>query len=181
MVFKIRMPRIEANTEEGSIGRWLKAEGEWVEAGEPLVEIITDKATFELESERGGFLRRRVAPQNSVVPTGYVIALLSDEKGGGLPDVTEENEELMRRYRESLLFGAGELTAPEGQGPAEPVRRGSQAARVRATPAARKLARSEGVRLGEVKAPQDGVIREKDVLAHLHRGTGAREGGGDGG
>ena len=68
---------------DGMIGRWLKREGERVEAGEPLVEIITDKAKFDYESPASGILRKIVATEKSTVPVGYVIALFADAVNQG--------------------------------------------------------------------------------------------------
>jgi len=180
MVFKVRMPKIDANVREGTIGRWLKQPGARLEAGEPLVEIITDKAAFELDSERAGFLRRCVAPDKSVVPVGYVIALVSEDEAEPLPDVSRENEETMRRHKESLLFGAA---GPSGQPAPEPHAHGASAvaARPRATPAARRLARRKGVPLEKLTPPPDGVIREADVLEHLRAAGRSQKGSGDGG
>jgi len=181
MVSKIRMPRIDANVDEGAIGHWLKDVGDRLAAGEPLVEIVTDKATFQLESERTGFLRSRLVVEKSVVPVGYIIALLSDEENETLPDVTSENETVMQQHREALLFGAG--------GPGEPVEaagRGSQLgkrgpghARPRATPAARKLAERTGVPLDQVRTSADGIVREDDVLDYI-RQSGQHGGDDDG-
>jgi len=180
MISKVRMPRMDANVDEAAIGCWLKNPGDGVAAGEPIVEIITDKATFQLEGERAGFLRAHLAPEKSVVPVGYIIALLSDEESEPLPDVTDENEAVMRRYREALLFGAGQASEPPSAEGA-PGRSGKVAAsgpRVRATPAARRLARRAGVSLEEIGARTGGIISEDDVLGYMRR-RGQTRGGGD--
>ena len=166
MVFKVRMPKIDANVLEGTIGRWLKQEGEPLRAREPLVEIITDKATFDLESEHDGLLRSRVAPEKSTVPVGYVLALLSEGEGEPLPDVAAENEHTMQRYRASLLFGAAE---PEGAAGNSGNAADAGHPRPEATPAARRLARRERVRLEDVARTAQGVIREDDVRDFLRR------------
>ncbi len=53
------MPRLSDTMEEGTILRWLKADGEHVERGEELVEIETDKATMTYESDQEGVLADR--------------------------------------------------------------------------------------------------------------------------
>jgi len=178
MVHKIRMPKLDANVLEGSIGRWLKAVGEPVRAGEPLVEIITDKAAFELESKHRGFLRACLAPEKSVVPVGFVIALLSEDADEPLPDVRAENDETMKRHRETLLFGAAATGPPAGPHPAPGEAEGGApgGSRPRATPAARRLARSKGVRLEDVEPGAGGVVREEDVTRHLRQRDGSQEG-----
>jgi pyruvate/2-oxoglutarate dehydrogenase complex dihydrolipoamide acyltransferase (E2) component len=170
MVHKVRMPRVDANVEEGAVGAWLKEVGQRVEAGEPLVEIITDKASFELECDVGGVLRGCTASEKSVVPVGYVLALLSDSADEPLPDVTQENEEVMQRHREAMLLGASETEpAAEQRAPSARDSTGGPgaAARLKATPAARHLARQAGVRLQEIPVADGGVIRETDVQEYL--------------
>jgi len=168
MVSKIRMPRIDANVDEAAIGHWLKDVGDRLAAGEPLVEIVTDKATFQLESERTGFLRSRLVVEKSVVPVGYIIALLSDDENETLPDVASENETVMQQHREALLFGAGEPVEAAGRG-SQVGKTGPGDARPRATPAARKLAERTGVPLDQVRASADGIVREDDVLDYIRR------------
>ena len=59
--------------EEGTFGAWLKNEGDTVQPGDALCELITEKTTFPLEAEGEGILRRIVAGEKSVVPVGAVI------------------------------------------------------------------------------------------------------------
>ena len=171
------MPKVDANVEEGTIGRWLKNDGERVAPGEPLVEIITDKATFELEAEGGGILRRRIAAEKSVVPAGYIIALLADSEDECLPDVSDENGELMRRHVENLLSGAGK--AEVASTPVAALTQKDASSRVKATPAARCLARREGVALENIPVPEGKPVQESDVLQYIRQRRGAQGGGRD--
>ena len=170
MVHKVRMPRIDPNVEEGTIGMWLTQTGDLVSIGQPLVEIITDKATFELEAEAAGHLRVQVTSQKSVVPVGCVIALVSDGAEEALPDVTEENDAIMQAYRDALLSG----TAPSSPAP-QPAGRTDAGSGVKATPAARRLAATAGLSLAEL-AVGGSVVRREDVEAELGR---RREGSGE--
>ena len=56
MATEIKMPQLGLTMEEGTVERWLKAEGDAVKAGEPLLEITTDKLTNEVEAETDGVL-----------------------------------------------------------------------------------------------------------------------------
>ncbi len=170
MVHKVRMPRIDPNVEEGAIGKWLAQIGSPVSVGQPLVEIITDKATFELEAEEAAILRAQVASEKSVVPVGCVIALMSDHADEALPDVTEENNALRQADREALLPG----TAPPSPAlPPEPAGRTDGGPGVKATPAARRLAATAGLSLTEV-TPSGHVVRREDVEAELDRRQGGQ-------
>ena len=76
MATEIRMPQLGLTMEEGTVERWLKAEGDAVKAGEPLLEITTDKLTNQVEAGAGGVLLKIVAQAGTDVPVqgllGYI-------------------------------------------------------------------------------------------------------------
>ncbi len=76
MAKKVILPALGMAQETGKIVRWLKAEGEQVERGEPLAEIETDKATVDLEAPADGVLANVTAAAGDDVPVGQVIALI---------------------------------------------------------------------------------------------------------
>lgn len=150
------MPKLSANVEEQTVTAWLKQEGESVHRGEALAEITTSKACFELESPANGILKRIFAPENSVLPVGYVAAVIGEETDG-VPDVEPENRSLLDRMR-------GTVRKPQDVG--KRVRE-----RVRATPAARRLARRHAVSLADVQAAcETTVIHEHHVRSFLESG-----------
>ena len=154
----VRFPKIGANIEEGMVGEWRKAVGDPVAAGDPVVQLITDKATFDLEAEEAGALRGILAPEKSNVPVDYILALIGEETEP-VPDVAEENARLMAAHL--ARAGAADWGGSPGRG--APGRR-----RLRATPAARRLARQNNVDLSLVSPSGKGqVISESDVQAHL--------------
>ena len=63
MATEIKMPQLGLTMEEGTVERWLKAEGDPVKAGEPLLEITTDKLTNEVAAETDGVLLKIVAQE----------------------------------------------------------------------------------------------------------------------
>lgn len=162
MMRKVKIPKIDANIEEATVGRWLKAEGDAVRRGEPIVELITDKAVFEFESPAAGLLRRIVAPEKSVLPVQSVIALIGDADAP-LPDVSEDNRRLVERHR------AGAAPTPEP--PAAAAETAPDDGAVRATPAARRLAREHGLDLAAVKAATGAArITEETIRGYLAGG-----------
>jgi pyruvate dehydrogenase E2 component (dihydrolipoamide acetyltransferase) len=70
------LPALGMSQDTGKIVQWLKAEGEQVSKGEPLVEIETDKATVEIEAPADGTLTRVSAVAGDDVPVGNVIAII---------------------------------------------------------------------------------------------------------
>jgi pyruvate dehydrogenase E2 component (dihydrolipoamide acetyltransferase) len=85
MPASIVMPALELAQETGKVLRWLKAPGDRVRKGEPLVEIETDKVTTELEAPAAGILGAVTAREGDVVPVGQAIAVILEEGGGGAP------------------------------------------------------------------------------------------------
>ncbi|MFC0287278.1 pyruvate dehydrogenase complex dihydrolipoamide acetyltransferase [Kaistia hirudinis] len=74
---EILMPSLSAGMEEGTLARWLKAEGDAVAAGEIIAEIETDKATMEMEAAEAGILGRLLVPAGTNgVPVNAPIAIL---------------------------------------------------------------------------------------------------------
>lgn len=72
------MPRLSDSMVEGTITNWLKEHGEYVEIGEALIEVETDKATMEYEADAAGYLFT-MAAEGTTVPIGEVIAQLLAE------------------------------------------------------------------------------------------------------
>ncbi len=75
-MIEVRMPNLGEGVTDGTIVRWLKAEGESVGGGEPLAEIMTEKVRVEFESPPAGVVRKLHFPEEAVVKVGTVIALL---------------------------------------------------------------------------------------------------------
>ena len=161
MITRVRVPTLSTNVTEVTLTGWLKEEGDPVRKGEPLAELTTDKATVELESPRSGILRQRLARPKSILPVGYIIALVGSASDP-LPDVSRENEQLMARHR-------AELGLP---GPAPFPKSNRNQPRVRATPAARRLARERGIDLEKVAAVLgDRTITETDLADFMKLNT----------
>src|SRR5437588_1047414 len=74
----IKMPRLGESVAEGTIGSWLKQEGEMVEKDEALAEVITDKITAELPSPIAGRLTKILVKADETVAVGTDIALVEE-------------------------------------------------------------------------------------------------------
>lgn len=80
-MIEVKMPNLGEGVTEGTIVRWLKAEGQPVREGELLVEIMTDKVNVEFESPVDGIVRKLHFPEEAVVKVGTVIASLDPPAG----------------------------------------------------------------------------------------------------
>ena len=83
------MPKYEMTQETGTVGTWLKAEGEFVRKGEVILEIETDKVSMDVESPADGTLVAISAGPGQVVPVGQPIAYLLRE-GETWPEQSSE-------------------------------------------------------------------------------------------
>jgi pyruvate dehydrogenase E2 component (dihydrolipoamide acetyltransferase) len=88
----ITMPRLSDSMEEGTILKWLKAEGDDVSKGDELVEIETDKATMTYESDADGTLEI-VADEGATLAIGEVIARIGEGRGGASEGGGQEEAE----------------------------------------------------------------------------------------
>jgi pyruvate/2-oxoglutarate dehydrogenase complex dihydrolipoamide acyltransferase (E2) component len=150
MPAKVKVPKLTENTDEVTITAWLKKEGDTIGKGEKLVEMTTDKAVFEVESPCSGVVRKILAKVKSVLPTGYVVALVGTA-AEPLPDVSASNEKLLAHRSGSAP--AAKPRVPPGAPAAPPPAAASvpAGAAVRATPAARRLAREKGIDLAKLR------------------------------
>jgi len=85
------MPKLGMTMEEGTITRWIKKEGEKVEKGEPIVEVMTDKVNIEVESPDNGTILKILAKEGDVVPILQPIAIIGE--AGEEIKVAEKKEE----------------------------------------------------------------------------------------
>ncbi len=174
------MPKMGDAMEEGTLVKWLKSQGDEVQAGEAIAEIETDKVTMELEAEDAGTLAELYASEGQDVPVGEAIAFVQGEgeevpqrqekeeaeaeEGGGEGEAatatateTEEREERPDEPRMPRTEETTEEARADG--------------RFRASPIVRRLARENNLDLSQISGsgPQ-GRIVERDVRAALERG-----------
>ena len=191
MATELTMPQMGYDMQEGTVVRWLKAEGSNVELGEPVAEIETDKAVVEFESYASGVLQRILVAEGSTVPVGEAIALVGegDVAEADAPDsepempepaVEETADEAIEEEQEPVTaIPLGAATAPSTDGVATALAEEAPAeqpamerGRVFATPVARQLAYDSGVDLSTVdgSGPGGRIVKE-DVLRVIEEGT----------
>lgn len=79
MAVGVKFPEISMGVTEGTIVNWLKAVGDRVEAGEPLVEVETAKSTIEVESPASGTIIEIISAVDDEVEVGAVIAKIKTD------------------------------------------------------------------------------------------------------
>ncbi len=167
MPIKITMPALSPTMTEGTLAKWLKAEGDSVESGDVIAEIETDKATMEVEAVDDGIIGKIIVREGNVVPVNEMIAVL-------LEDGENDND------IESFLAGGRGASAPvPAASPAvsaeenkaevvpvasAPVPAATSGVRVFASPLARRIAAEKGVDLSTIQGSgPHGRIVKADV------------------
>ncbi|HTW00535.1 MAG TPA: biotin/lipoyl-containing protein, partial [Streptosporangiaceae bacterium] len=79
MSVSVSMPQLGESVTEGTVTRWLKREGERVEADEPLLEVSTDKVDTEIPSPVSGVLRGITVAEDETVAVGAELAVIDEE------------------------------------------------------------------------------------------------------
>jgi 2-oxoglutarate dehydrogenase E2 component (dihydrolipoamide succinyltransferase) len=205
MAVSVTMPRLGESVSEGTVTRWLKQEGEQVEADEPLLEVSTDKVDTEIPSPPPGVSSSIKVQEDETVEVGVELATIDDGAGGG--DAAARAAEPEPEARQSRSPSRSPSRRPSrspsragGQGGARagaeaepeqpaPQQRPSRSARAvvggrpsggegaYVTPLVRKLAAEHGVDLSSLQGTGvGGRIRKQDVLdAAGQSGGGRRE------
>jgi pyruvate dehydrogenase E2 component (dihydrolipoamide acetyltransferase) len=153
------MPALEMAQETGKIVSWLKKEGDTVSKGEPLLEVETDKAVVEVESNADGVLAAVKSHEGDVVPVGVTIAWIV-APGEQPPAESAPAAPSARKITEQPQAAPPprSAAATEAPGPAE--------SGPRISPKARRLAKEHGVDISRIRGTgPDGTITSEDVLA----------------
>ncbi|BBH66805.1 dihydrolipoamide acetyltransferase component of pyruvate dehydrogenase complex [Actinoplanes sp. OR16] len=96
MPVSVTMPRLGESVTEGTVTRWLKQEGERVEADEPLLEVSTDKVDTEIPSPAAGVLSRIVVGEDETAEVGSELAVIAgdgEDAGSAAPAPAQQQEQ----------------------------------------------------------------------------------------
>jgi len=150
---------------QGSIAKWFKKEGEFVEADELLAEISTDKATVEYRALDEGFLRKIVVEEGREVPINTTLALFSKDKEESLVEFVEKAP-----TPEKSTVPLKQKIEPTTKPP-------STGTRLKVTPLARKLALEQGIDLKDLRGTgPGGRITSRDLKGKREVGLEKTEG-----
>jgi len=182
----VKLPEISENVDSGVVVGILVKVGDWVRVEQPLVELETEKATFELPSPVSGKVIEIDVKENDEVKVGQVIAKIDpDAQAAELPTSTGTEQPQMAQTEQAPPVSPKKSEiAAGGAAPAKPARAGPvrqrkepAAAAAPAAPAVRQLARELGVDLGQVTGSgPGGRISAEDVKDYV-RGIVAGGGG----
>jgi len=187
MAIEIVVPELGESVLEATVSRWLKKEGDFVNAGDVLVELETDKVNLEVGAKGAGILQKIEAPEGADVKVGNVLGII-DEKapeqktdqphaspaGGGVPQKTEEKTEEARQSSQPEPVAVETKQAETPVAKEAPARNdGQQMERETApqiSPVAARLARDKNVDISKVAGTgSEGRVTKADVESYLQR------------
>ncbi len=158
--YEFKLPDIGEGVMEGEIVKWLVSEGQKVAEDQPLVEVMTDKATVAIPSPKAGRVVKRHGKEGEIAKVHHPLVTIELDSatagartGDEITEANEKTEPSVPRAAKASDNGGG---------------------RVLATPVTRRMAREHGINLAEVSGsgPQ-GRVTKADVMAAIGSGSGA--------
>lgn len=167
---EVIMPKLGLTMESGKIEKWHKKEGDKVEIGEVLFEVMTDKVTLEVESYNSGILRKILRTEGEEVPVTEVVAYIGD-KDEEIPQYE------LKKEAEAKI---GEMEIKEAEETAGKVKEvsGISGEGVKISPLARKTAKEIGIDYKSERIAGSGPggrIVKEDVIAYSKKKGKARK------
>ena len=163
------MPQMGVSVSEGTITRWLKQEGEHIEADEVLLEISTDKVDTEVPSPASGTVTQILVQEGETVDVGTKLAQIGGAAGASAP--AAEPEAPAEEAAPEPVAASEEAPAPAAPAPAAPAPVASANGKAFVSPVVARIASEHGVDPGQVPGTgQGGRVTKKDILAFVESG-----------
>jgi pyruvate/2-oxoglutarate dehydrogenase complex dihydrolipoamide acyltransferase (E2) component len=171
----VKMPRLGESVAEGTIGAWIKQEGDYIEKDEAIAEIITDKISVELPSPIAGRLTKILVQADETVPVETDIALVEETMDALSTSAPHEPP----RAGAVSVKNMGQVATSVSEQPAVSniISNGSISAgrasdegeeHLRISPLARRLAREYGIDLNQITGTGiNGRVRKEDIFAYI--------------
>lgn len=170
MAINVEVPQLGESIIEATVVRWLKKEGELVKAGEPIVELETEKANFEVGAEKTGILARIERKEGEDVKVGDVLCVIEE--------ISEEEKKALRE--EPAVKPAPKETPKEAEEkPSEIPAEEEPALKKKITPVAKRLAEEHGIGIEDIEkvaatGPGNRITKE-DIQRYIEQRTQQKE------
>jgi len=170
----MKMPKMGESVAEATIIKWLKNEGEPVEADESVLEIATDKVDSEVPSTTSGILVKQLFNEGDVVAVGSVIAIIGTEADNSAPSLAIPAAPAMEIQPEVSATTVQEVPhVPSSR--QEPVHQASSENGRFYSPLVRNIARQENISQVELDSMNgtgaEGRVTKKDILLYVKNKT----------
>lgn len=161
--FELIMPKMGESIAEATIIKWLKNEGDHIDADESVLEIATDKVDSEVPSPKGGVLLKRLYNENDVVAVGMPIAIIGLEGAGVQPSAPAAKPVEVP----ATPIASVQNTVTQARETAAPAPGGARFY----SPLVLNIARSENVSMTELESipgsGNEGRVTKKDILEYV--------------
>jgi pyruvate dehydrogenase E2 component (dihydrolipoamide acetyltransferase) len=173
------MPQMGVSVSEGTITKWLKQQGEQVEADEPLLEISTDKVDTEVPSPGSGVLSEILVQEGQTVDVGTKLAVIGGDGAGAAAPAEEEappEPATAEAAAEAQAPSSAETPAPAAEPtPTESAPAPSANGKTFVSPVVAKIASEHGVDPSQVHGTgRGGRVTKKDILNFIESGAPAQ-------
>src|SRR4051794_7766922 len=172
------MPQMGVSVSEGTITKWLKQQGEQVEADEPLLEIPTDKVDTEVPSPGSGVLSQILVEEGQTVEVGTKLAVIGGDGAGAAPPTQEEappEPATQAAADESMAAaseGVGDVAPSTQEQQPRQAQEQPQNGKTFVSPVVAKIASEHGVDPSQVQGTgRGGRVTEKDILNFIESGA----------
>src|SRR3954464_732641 len=177
------MPQMGVSVSEGTITKWLKQEGEQVEADEPLLEISTDKVDTEVPSPGSGTLTQILVQEGATVDVGTKLAGIGGEGGGTTAAPTDDAPEPVTAQAAAESAAVSDAPAtptaetveeatPAPPAASETTEPSSTNGKTFVSPVVAKIASEHGVDPSQVEGTgRGGRVTKKDILNFIESGA----------
>ena len=153
MATAVILPKLDEAMLTGTIVRWVREEGNWVEKGETILEIETEKVVFEIEAEESGILSKVMVKEGDEVHVGAIIAFIL-QPGEEAPEAPEP-----------VIVAKGEAPAAVPAASVKVPKAPKEAKAIKASPAAKRIAKEHNIDIATIKGTgPGGRIVKEDVL-----------------
>jgi pyruvate dehydrogenase E2 component (dihydrolipoyllysine-residue acetyltransferase) len=177
------MPQMGVSVSEGTITKWLKQQGEQVEADEPLLEISTDKVDTEVPSPGTGVLTEILVQEGQTVDVGTKLAVIGGDSASASPPAQEAPPEPATQAAADEAMaaaseGVGDVAPSQQEQPGpepEPAQAAQSNGKTFVSPVVAKIASEHGVDPSQVQGTgRGGRVTKKDILSFIEAGGAAQ-------
>src|SRR3989454_3930467 len=166
------MPQMGVSVSEGTITKWLKQEGEQVEAAESLLEISTDKVDTEVPSPASGTLTQILVQEGETVEVGTKLAVIGGDGAAAAPKEDVPEPATPQAAAESAAVSDAPATPPTAAAASETTEEPSTNGKTFVSPVVAKIASEHGVDPSQVPGTgRGGRVTKKDILAFIDAGA----------
>ncbi|MFP4089464.1 MAG: dihydrolipoamide acetyltransferase family protein [Cyclobacteriaceae bacterium] len=160
------MPKMGESIMEGTILKWLKQEGDFVEQDESVVEVATDKVDTEVPASHSGVLKKILVQEGEVAEVGKPIALIEQEGSNGEAESIETSSS-----KETVVSSQAEISSEASSEKEPALKEAYQDSKRFYSPLVKNIARQEGLSLAELEnvegSGKEGRVTKKDILNYI--------------